>query len=228
MMRQGYFITGTDTDAGKTWATVALMQSFRRQGRTVAGMKPVASGCRRVEGKLYNDDALRLQDYANVELAYDLVNPYAYAAPVSPHLAGRDDPADFEAILACFAQIRRQAEVVLVEGAGGWHAPLNDEQDVCDLARAFGLPVILAVGIKLGCINHAKLTANAIVNSGLAFAGWIAVCNDPAMTHVDENIATLERALPAPLLGTLPYRASGEMSDLHRFIRPNAFGRKIF
>jgi dethiobiotin synthetase len=221
MIPQGYFITGTDTNAGKTWATLALMQAFRRLGNKAAGMKPVASGCRFRDGKLVNEDALLLQAHAGVSLDYDLINPYAYELPISPHLAGRDNPADFAVIGACFEQLQQRAGIVLVEGAGGWYAPVNPHQDISDLASALSLPVILAAGIKLGCINHARLTAEAITLKGLRLAGWIAVCNDSDMLYPEASIATLREALRAPLLGTIPYLPDADINDLGRFLHPD-------
>lgn len=217
-MQQGYFITGTDTNAGKTWATLALMQAFKRQGKTVVGMKPVASGCRLIDGQLKNDDALLLQAHASLPLAYDVVNPYAYEQPISPHLAGMDDPVEIAVLSQYFRELQTLADVILVEGAGGWFTPINAEQDISDLARALGLPVILAVAIKLGCINHAKLTARAIASTGLKLAGSIAVCNDPAMLRVEDNIAAVQTALPAPLLGIIPFQARADLTALHRFL----------
>jgi len=221
-MQQGYLITGTDTNAGKTWATLALMQAFKNQGKTVVGMKPVASGCRLEGGKLKNEDALLLQAHASLPLDYELINPYAYELPVSPHLAGKDKPVDLAVLKARFGQLQALADIVLVEGAGGWHAPINAREDISDLAQAFGLPVILAVAIKLGCINHAKLTAQAIGLKGLRFAGWIAVCNDPDMVCAEANISTIQSALDAPLLGVIPYQPSADLNALHRFIKLDA------
>jgi len=221
-MQQGYLITGTDTNAGKTWATLALMQAFKDRGKTVVGMKPVASGCRLEGGTLKNEDALLLQAHASLPLDYDLINPYAYELPVSPHLAGKENPVDLALLKARFEQLQALADIVLVEGAGGWHAPINAREDISDLALAFGLPVILAVGVKLGCINHAKLTAQAIALKGLRFAGWIAICNDPNMVCSEDTIATLQSALDAPLLGVIPYRPAADLNTLHRFINPDA------
>ncbi|WP_031429587.1 dethiobiotin synthase [Methylomicrobium agile] len=218
MLRQGYFITGTDTNAGKTWTTLALMQAFKHRGKRVAGMKPVASGCRFRGGKLTNEDALLLQAHASVSLDYDLINPYAYELPISPHLAGKNNPVDFAVVKSRLEQLQARADVVLVEGAGGWYAPVNAHQDISDLALTLGLPVILSAGIKLGCINHAKLTAEAIALKGLRLAGWIAVCNDPDMRCAEANIATLRETLAAPLLGTLPYLPSAGLNDLGRFL----------
>jgi len=205
-MEKGYFITGTDTNVGKTWATVTLMRYFKIQGKSVVGMKPVASGCRVQDGRLRNEDALLIQENTSLSVDYDLINPYAYELPVSPHIAGVDNPVKLDLLIAKFELLKTVADVVIVEGAGGWYSPLNEREDNSDLAKALALPVIMVVGIRLGCINHAKLAYQAIMQSGVAFAGWIAVCTDPELLSRDDNILTLKKALDVPLLGVLPYR----------------------
>ena len=206
MNTQGYFITGTDTDVGKTCATIALMRYFKRQGKTVLGMKPVASGCTLQADELKNADALLIQENASVKVDYQLINPYAYELPVSPHIAGVHNPVKLATIVERFNSLKALAEVIIVEGAGGWYVPLNAQDDISDLANALGLPVILVVGLRLGCINHAKLSYQAIQLSGIACVGWIAVCVDPDLLNRDENIQTIKAALPVPLLGILPYQ----------------------
>ena len=206
MMTQGYFITGTDTDAGKTCATLALMRYFKRQGKSVLGMKPVASGCTLQAGELKNADALLIREHASIAVDCQLINPYAYELPVSPHIAGIHNPVKLAVIVERFNSLKALADVVIVEGAGGWYAPLNTQDDISDLANALALPVILVVGLRLGCINHAKLSYQAIQLSGIACAGWIAVCVDPDLLNRDENIQTITAALPVPLFGILPYQ----------------------
>ncbi len=213
-MESGYFITGTDTHVGKTWATVALMRYFKSQGRSVIGLKPVASGCTVRNGMLINEDALLLQENATVKLDYQSINPYAYELPVSPHIAGKDDPVDLAVIVDGFSAIKTQAQIILVEGAGGWYSPLNDRQDNSDLAHALALPVVLVVGIKLGCINHAKLTYEAIRSSGIKCAGWVAVCADADAMVPAEIIATIKPLLDVPLLGVLPYLEAPDFDQL--------------
>jgi dethiobiotin synthetase len=213
-MEKGYFITGTDTNAGKTWATIALMRYFKQQGKSVAGMKPVASGCFMQDEQLKNEDALLIQENASLKIDYDLINPYAYELPVSPHIAGINNPVNLPKIVERFNSLKELAEIVLVEGAGGWYAPLNDSEDISDLAKALALPVIMVVAIRLGSINHAKLTWQAIQHSGIPCAGWIAVCVDPDMLKHDENIQTINTALKVPLLGVLPYLASADFDLL--------------
>ncbi|SJM91416.1 dethiobiotin synthase [Crenothrix polyspora] len=217
-MQQGYFITGTDTNVGKTWSTVALMRYFKRQGKSVVGMKPVASGCFMEKGSLRNLDALLIQENASVPVTYDVINPYAYLLPVSPHIAGVDNPVDLAVVSATFKQLSTLADIVLVEGVGGWYAPINNQHDVSDMAQTLGLPVILVVAIKLGCINHARLTFQAIGQSGLACAGWIGVCTEPQLLCLDNNIHTLSAVLNTPLLGILPYMNAMDFDVLSRQI----------
>lgn len=204
-MEQGFFITGTDTNVGKTWTTAALMRYFQNQGKSVIGLKPVASGCTVQNGMLTNDDALLLQKQATVSLDYHAINAFAYEQPISPHLAGKNKPANIDVIVDGFHALQNQAQVILVEGAGGWYSPLNDTQDNCDLAGALGLPVIIVVAIRLGCINHAKLTYQAVARSGVNCAGWIAACLNPNELSIEENIDTLKKQLKIPLLAVLPY-----------------------
>lgn len=213
-MEKGYFITGTDTNVGKTWATVALMRYFKNQGKSVIGVKPVASGCTLKDGFLVNADALFLQENATINLDYQQVNPYAYALPVSPHIAGKDNPVELDVIVAAFNAIKEQAEIILVEGAGGWYSPINEYQDNSDLASALALPVLLVVAIKLGCINHAKLTYQAINSDDAVCAGWIAVCTDPDTLNANEIVATLTSKLDMPLLGVLPYTEAPDFDVL--------------
>lgn len=205
MTAKGYFITGTDTGVGKTWSTLALIRYFQNRGRIVVGMKPVASGCTPENGRLVNADALQIQAAASVWIDYHLVNPYAYEQPVSPDIAGAGNPARLTAVLDDFNRLAAGADLTVVEGAGGWLTPVNAEQDMADLALVLGLPVILVVALKLGCINHAKLSHRAVLRTGLPFAGWIAVRSDPDFLKSDETLAVLTKALALPPLGILPY-----------------------
>ncbi len=213
-MKKAYFITGTDTGIGKTWATVALMRYFKQQGHAVIGMKPVAAGCERVQGQLKNEDALLLQQNASVQLEYDEINPYAFEMPVSPHLASQGEQVEFDCILQSFTKLKDKADVLLVEGAGGWFAPLNNDSDIADLAKALKIPVIMVVGIRLGCINHARLSFVAMQASGVSCAGWIAMCLDQNMAMRDENIETIKKQTSAPLLGVLPYTPEMDFNSL--------------
>lgn len=204
-MSKGFFVTGTDTDVGKTWATVTLMRRLRRQGFSVAGMKPVAAGCEWLGGGLKNQDALLIQENAVPDLKYEQINPYAFELPVSPHLACGDAEVSLEVILAAFADLKNHADVVLVEGAGGWLSPLSPDFDNADLAVALQLPVILVVGMRLGCINQARLAFQAISQSGVDCVGWIAVEIVPQRPDLEANLAFLKKRIDAPFLGVLPY-----------------------
>jgi dethiobiotin synthetase len=207
MSARGYFVAGTDTGVGKTLATCALLERARADGLRAAGMKPVAAGCEATAVGLRNEDALALIAHAGVAADYPTVNPVALPDPLSPHIAAARAGVvvDLGPVQAAFARLAADADVVLVEGAGGWLAPLSDTLAMSDLARRLGLPVILVVGLRLGCLNHAQLTARAITADGLRLAGWIGSTIDPAMACVDGNIDTLRRRLPAPCLGVLPW-----------------------
>lgn len=185
-MEKAYFITGTDTNVGKTWATIALMRYFKSRGKSVLGMKPVASGCLMRDGQLKNADALLIQENTSFQIDYDLINPYAYELAVSPHIAGVKNPVNLDRLAAQFERLKTLADIVVVEGAGGWYTPLNERETISDLAKVLALPVIMVVAIKLGCINHARLTYQAIAQSGVNCAGWIAVCTDPVLLSREE------------------------------------------
>jgi len=204
-MEKSFFVTGTDTGAGKTWSTLVLMHYFKQQGLSVIGMKPVAAGCEWIDGQLKNEDALLLQQHSSIKLAYDEINPYAFEEPVSPHLAGVENPVQFGVLLQAYEKLKNKADVVIVEGAGGWLAPLNNESDIADFAIALDIPVIVVVAIRLGCINHARLTIQSIEQSKVNCAGWLAVCIDPEMDKQIENIETLKQKIATPLLGIIPY-----------------------
>ena len=204
-MKTGYFITGTDTDIGKTWVTVALMRRFRLQGFEVAGMKPVSAGCEWRQGSFKNRDALLLQENASSALEYELINPYAFVLPVSPHLACGDVDVKLDNILAAFTLLKTKADVMLVEGAGGWLSPLSLQLDNAVLAKAMQLPVIVVVGVRLGCINHARLTFQSIRQMGVNCAGWVAVEIVPDMFEFEANLDYLRSCADAPLLGVLPH-----------------------
>lgn len=213
-MKRTYFITGTDTNVGKTWATLALMNHFKQQNLSVLGMKPVASGCEKIGDEWKNDDALAIQKNGSFVVDYEIINPFAYELPISPHLAGKENPANFDTILANFQTLQKLADVVIVEGAGGWYAPLTENETIADLAKLLDLPIILVVGIRLGCINHALLTAQAIQNAGLNCVGWLAVCNDANFECVDLTIESLKERLEIPLLAIFPYSTEIERNKV--------------
>jgi dethiobiotin synthetase len=208
-MAQGYFITGTDTEIGKTHAVVKLVERWRRDGKRVAAMKPVASGCEILpDGRWVNEDVERLVA-ATGQLDRDLMNPYRFLPPVSPHIAAREAGVNISlaTIAEHYQKLAEHADVVLVEGAGGWLAPLTDKLFMQDLAAELKLPVILVVGMRLGCINHALLTVQAITAAGIPFAGWVANRVVPELGAYEEVLATLQRHIQAPLLLEIPYGA---------------------
>ncbi len=210
-MSRGVFVTGTDTGIGKTYAAVALLASLRARGLRAAGMKPVASGCRVTPHGLRNEDAEALIAASDPAPAYAHCNPYAFEPAIAPHVAAREagEEVRFDPIRAAHARVARGADRVVVEGVGGWLAPLSDSLMQADLARGLELPVILVVGLRLGCLNHALLSARAIRADGCTLAGWIANRIDPAMQRCEENLATLRARLDAPLLGVLAFAPGG-------------------
>lgn len=208
------FVAGTDTGVGKTRVAVTLLRQLAAMGRRVAAMKPVAAGAIDTSHGWRNDDALDLSAAASVRLPYELVNPCCLPRPTSPHLAARDAgrPIDLAALKAAYCRIAAQADIVVVEGAGGWYVPVGDPEapgrpgpTMADLAVALGLPVLLVVGIRLGCLNHALLTADAVRASGLPLAGWVANAMDPDFADTENYVDALARRLPAPCVGRLDY-----------------------
>jgi len=202
-----YFVTGTDTGVGKTVVTLGLMRCLQDRGRRVVAMKPVASGCQRTSRGLRNDDALLLLQQSSLPLEYSEVNPYAFEPAIAPHLAAAEAGCRIElaTIGTAYRRLATQADQVCVEGIGGWLVPLNEAQTTADLASELGLGIILVVGMRLGCLNHALLTQAAIAAAGLHFAGWVANQPPPGCERVGENIDTLRSRLAAPLLGTVPF-----------------------
>ena len=201
-MQRAYFITGTDTDAGKTSVAAGLLYAAQQRQLSTLAMKPVASGCELTAQGLRNSDALALMAQSSVQLPYAQVKPDAFAPALAPHIAAQEAGVELSvADLHCAAQVilQQQADFTLIEGAGGWRVPLSNTEFLSDLAIALQLPVILVVGIKLGCINHALLTAQAIQNDGLELVGWIANVTDPSCARLDDNLATLQQLMPAPL-----------------------------
>jgi dethiobiotin synthetase len=206
-MTQGLFITGTDTGCGKTEITLGLMQALQQRGEKVVGMKPVASGAEETAEGLRNEDALRIHRQGGSELPYAWINPFAYAPPIAPHLAAQSAgrPIDLQRIADHFERLADKADRVLVEGVGGWLVPLTGEATVADLALRLELPVILVVGMRLGCINHALLTDAAIRQSGARLLGWVANQVEPQMASREGNLQTLQKRLSAPCLGVVPW-----------------------
>ncbi len=206
-MNQGYFITGTDTDVGKTWVSLGIVEALKQQGKKVGVMKPVSAGCENTPHGLRNEDALLLQKHSNIEQDYEQINPYAFAPAIAPHIAAADTGVrmDIEILQQQLQTIKQHSDCVVVEGAGGWRVPLNDFQTMADLAKRFQLPVILVVGMRLGCLNHALLSVEAIHTSGLPLTGWIANQVATEMNCLDENIKTLQQMIDAPMLAQIPH-----------------------
>ena len=215
-MAQGFFVTGTDTGVGKTLVACALLRAFAGAGKSAVGMKPVAAGCE--AGRWPDVEALA--GASAVRAPVDLANPYAFEPAIAPHIAA--DLAgvriEIETIARAYEDLRRRAEVIVVEGIGGFLVPLNARDTGADLARRLALPVVLVVGMRLGCLNHALLTRAQIETCGLRCAGWVANCIGPDMPHLDANIRVLEERLDCPRLGTVPFQ---------RDPRPEVVGRLL-
>lgn len=217
-----WFITGTDTEVGKTVASTALLQAAKAAGFRSVGYKPVASGSEMTAEGVRNGDALALQRNSVLALPYERINPLAFIEPTSPHIVSAEEgrPITFARLSAGLKALTSEADWVLTEGAGGWFTPLSDETTFADWVQQEQLPVVLVVGIKLGCINHAMLTAQAIQASGLRLAGWIANDIQPPGKRHREYMATLIQRLPAPLLGEIPYLTdSAEFDRLGQYLR---------
>lgn len=205
------FVTGTDTGVGKTLSSCALLHALAQHHRRVVGMKPVAAGAEPDgQGGWTNSDSLALRAASGLVVAPALDNPVLLAAPVSPHIAAAREHCSvrLEPIVAAYQALSQQADAIVVEGAGGWQVPLSNHLRIADLAIALQLPVVLVVGLRLGCLNHALLTADAIRSSGLPLAGWIANRVDPDMLEPEANMAYLREHLGAPLLADIPWQAS--------------------
>ncbi|RYV02267.1 dethiobiotin synthase [Shewanella sp. OPT22] len=212
-----YFVTGTDTDSGKTFVSSAILSAVAEyysttgQNKTVAGFKPIASGCERTDQGLRNSDALSLMANSTKKLPYEVVNPISFEPAIAPHIAAKQ--IDFELSSNSVKQyinrdIWRYADFTLVEGAGGWRLPLNDKDFLSDVISEQKWPVILVVGMKLGCLNHAILTQEAIINDGLKIAGWVANGVDENMNVQDENLNSLKNMIKSPFLGFVPHLKS--------------------
>ncbi|MBK1723721.1 dethiobiotin synthase [Thiocystis violacea] len=203
----GVFITGTDTSCGKTEITLGLMSALQSRGLAVLGMKPVATGCQSEDGGLRNPDALRILAQGSTEAPYGLINPFAFAPPIAPHIAAGEAGIQISVstIAHAYASLREEADLILVEGVGGWRVPLGPELTLADIPKALDLPVILVIGLKLGCLNHALLTVESIRSQGVRLAGWVANQVEPEMLVKDANLATLAALIEAPCIGVVPW-----------------------
>ena len=216
-----FYVTGTDTGIGKTLASCALLHALRGHGLRAAGMKPVASGCERLDGEWRSADALALQAAGAPGLPYDDINPFALAHPLAPELAARDAGIEvtLPPILDAHARLADRADALIVEGVGGWAAPLSASLMQADLVRALQLPVVLVVGLRLGCLNHAWLSARAIAADGIHLAGWIASHVDPEMQRVEDNLAMLRERMPGSCWGVLPHAPDADPVAMARHLR---------
>jgi dethiobiotin synthetase len=206
-VRRGVFVTGTDTGVGKTVVACGLVRGLRESGLRVGVMKPVASGSRPTGAGLRNEDAEALIAASGLALPYADVNPYCFEPAISPHIAADETniSIDLDTIVEKYHQLESRAEVIVVEGAGGWLAPLNLRETMADLAEALQVPVLVVVGVKLGCLNHARLTHEALRLREARMAGWVACVVDPQLARLAENLATLERLFGTRALGVVPY-----------------------
>lgn len=218
-----FFVTGTDTEVGKTFVSRAMLTQLKNRRLKTAAYKPVASGCELTEQGLCNEDALTLQAASTFNIEYALVNPYAFAQPIAPHLAAAQTGVNIELSTLADTQQQLQAlqpDVLLVEGAGGWRLPLGQGQFMSDYVKQQKMPVILVVGMRLGCLNHALLTAEAIRRDGLELAGWVANQVETNMPLLEENQAFLQAHLDAPLLGCIPRLSDTEMASQYLDLTP--------
>jgi dethiobiotin synthetase len=204
---KGFFVTGTDTEIGKTWCSLGLIARLQQDGHCVATMKPIASGCESTADGLRNDDALKLQAQASLSQPYDRINPFAFSPAIAPHIAAAEAGVriDIDAVADTARELGNQCDYMVIEGVGGWQVPLNEQDSVADMAARLELPVILVVGLRLGCINHALLTAESIRARGCMLAGWIGNIVDPQMQEQQNNIDAITARIHAPLLGVVPH-----------------------
>jgi dethiobiotin synthetase len=215
------FVSGTDTGVGKSLVSASLLRALQAQGLRALGMKPVASGCTMTAKGLRNEDAELLRTHSSGAPDYALVNPYALAEPIAPHLAAAQAGVEIQIdpIATAFVALSTMSQCVVVEGVGGWAVPLSATLMQAELVRALKLPVLLVVGLRLGCINHALLSARAIEADGCELIGWIGNGVDPDMACIEENLATLRERLHAPCLGVLPYAHTPEPRELASHLR---------
>jgi dethiobiotin synthetase len=218
------FVTGTDTGVGKTRVAAALCRGLAARGHRVAAMKPVASGCTLTPEGLRNEDAVLLLAAMNVRARYSDVNPYAFAPAIAPHIAAREAAVDidFSVLDRAYERLRMQSQALIVEGAGGWLAPLDSSRAFADLAVHWRMDVVLVVGMRLGCLNHALLTAESIERRGLRLRGWVANSIDPKFERLTENISSLESRISAPCLGIFPFEPQADPVALAQALAVNA------
>lgn len=219
-MIDAFFVAGTDTDVGKTVSSKAILDALNMKGLNTAAYKPVAAGSEDKGEGVQNSDAIHLRSVANVELSYEEVNPYALLLPASPHIAAKAENVviDYSVLSQGLAALKTKSDVVLVEGAGGWRVPVSKDDCLSTWVKQEKLPVVLVVGIKLGCLSHAMLTAEAIQHDGLEIIGWVANRVNPGTENYAEIIAMLEDKMPAPKLGEIPYMPSVKRKNMGKYI----------
>ncbi len=202
-----FFIAGTDTDVGKTLVSSALLQRAYQRGLSTLGLKPVAAGCTMINGQLKNEDALKLLGHSSTQVDYNIVNPVALEPAIAPHIAAEliGQSLSMELLTQHCLKHMDRADFTIIEGAGGWMVPLNDQETLADVAVSIAAPVILVVGLRLGCINHSLLTVQSILQSGLSLAAWVANVVDPSMAEVQANYQSLCDRIPAPCIGLIPH-----------------------
>tara|TARA_Y100001935_G_scaffold255137_1_gene266718 strand:- start:1992 stop:2654 length:663 start_codon:yes stop_codon:yes gene_type:complete len=212
---KGFFITGSDTGCGKTHVACALINFLRKRAKKVAPFKPVAAGAMNFSAEKRNEDAVNLIRSSGINWDYGLVNPYCFSEPISPHLTAKDDgiTVNLNTIIESASNLSKRSDILVAEGAGGWMVPISDNLDVADIAEKLNLPVIMVVGLRLGCLNHARLTERAILGSQSRLLGWVATQVDPKMMRVNENIHTLENKLTSPCLGKVFHGKSAEFKE---------------
>ena len=216
----GFFITATDTDAGKTRVAAGVLHVLAARGHTTAAMKPVSAGCHETTQGLRNEDALILQRQATLALPYEHVNPYAYAPMMAPHIAAARSGQliDIDHIKKIFDDVARRVDYVIVEGAGGWQVPINEHETMANVAQALALPIILVVGMRLGCLNHALLSVESIAHHRLPLAGWVANTRFIGVAALQHNIEALRVRINAPLLGVVPYLENVDAESVGRYL----------
>ena len=220
---KGIFIAGTDTGVGKTLVAQVIVHILRKQYDKVGVMKPVASGAVFQNGLLQNEDAILLQKACNISLPYALINPYCFSPAIAPHIAAELEGVeiDLKHVQSCYENIARQVDVVVVEGAGGWHTPLNNNETIETLAQQLSIPVVLVVGLRLGCLNHALLTMSAMHRSGVSILGWVGNVIESDYQYLNKNIQALKQRISAPCLGILPFSEKDDIEDFSQRLQFN-------
>jgi dethiobiotin synthetase len=229
MIRKAFFVTGTDTHVGKTLVSAGLLIAAKNQGLTTAALKPVAAGCEKTSEGLRNDDALLLRSVITEKMHYDQINPCALEAAIAPHIAAQQEHRrlSVDRLLGFCRGALSLANVTVVEGAGGWRVPINAHETMADLVKELHLPVVLVVGVRLGCLNHALLTSEAIKRDGLELVGWVANCIDKNMPALEQNTDSLRTRLQAPCLGVIPFLSEVSPITVARYFDVNLL-KKLF